>query len=94
MAFTEPRVNLFVSDEGFSVEFLGRDGIEYKEGEKSMRVDTEMLVPPHGISIYQQSIKRWRSPFESVLLTAEYKSRIVDNISKVIESQGFRARRL
>jgi hypothetical protein len=52
MAFTEPRVNLFVSDEGFSVQFLGRDGIEFKEGEKSMRVDSEMLAPPYGIAIY------------------------------------------
>jgi hypothetical protein len=94
MVFTEPRVNLFVSDEGFSVEFLGRNGIEYKEGEKSMRVDTEMLVPPHGVSIYQESIKGWRRPFESVLLTAEHKNRIVDNISRVIESQGLRVRRL
>ena len=93
MAFTEPRVNLFVCDEGFSVEFLGRNGIEYTEGEKSMRVDTEMLAPPHGVSIYQESIKKWRRPFESVSLTAEHKNRIVDNIARVIESQGLRVRR-
>jgi hypothetical protein len=71
---------LFISEEGFSVEFLGRNGIEYKEGENSMRVDTEMLMPPHGVSIYQQSIERWRRPFESVLLTAEHKNRTVNNI--------------
>lgn len=94
MVFTEPRVNLFVSDEGFSVEFLGRNGIEYKEGEKSMRVDSELLVPPHGVSIYQQSMKGWRRPFESVVLTAEHKHQIVDNISRVIELQGLRVRRL
>jgi hypothetical protein len=93
MAFKQPRVNVFVSDEGFSVEFLGRNGIEYKKGEKSMRVDTEMLVPPHGVSIYQESIKGWRGPFESVLLTADHKNRIVDNIARVIESQGIRVRR-
>jgi hypothetical protein len=29
MAFTEPRVNVFVSDEGSSVEFLGRNGLLY-----------------------------------------------------------------
>ena len=58
-----------------------------------MRVDTELLVPPHGVSIYQASIKGWRRPFESVLLTAEHKNRIVDNIARVIESQGLRVRR-
>ena len=94
MKLTEPRVNWFVSDDGFSVEFLGRSGIEYKEGEKSLRVDSEMLAPPYGIAIYQESIRRWHPPFESVLLTAEHKNRIVDNIALVIESQGLRVRRL
>ena len=94
MKLTEPRVNWFVSDDGFSVEFLGRSGIEYKEGEKSLRVDSEMLAPPYGIAIYRESIRRWHPPFESVLLTAEHKNRIVDNIALVIESQGLRVRRL
>jgi hypothetical protein len=37
MKLTEPRVNWFVSDEGFSVEFLGRSGIEYKEARRKLR---------------------------------------------------------
>jgi hypothetical protein len=47
--FTIPRTNVVSSDEGFSVEVLGRIGIEYREGGKSMFADSEVLAVGHGI---------------------------------------------
>jgi hypothetical protein len=41
--FKETRKNVVESDEGFSIEVLGRTGIKYTEGEKTMFVDSEVL---------------------------------------------------
>jgi len=54
--FFTPRVNLIASDEGFSIEVLGRTGIEYREGERAMIVDAEVLAPGHGIALFKKSL--------------------------------------
>jgi hypothetical protein len=83
--FTVPKVNVVSSDEGFSVEVLGRTGIEYREGDKSMFVDSEVLATGHGIAVFRNSIKAWRSPHEKEQITAEERQRILGNIRRAIE---------
>jgi Immunity protein 74 len=82
--FTIPRINVVASDEGFSVEVLGRTGIEYREGSKSAFVDSEVLVTGHGIAVFKDSIKRWRPPHDKELISTEERRRILDNIRRAI----------
>ena len=42
--FTIPRVNVIESDEGFSVEVIGRDEIKYTEDKKSLIIESEFLM--------------------------------------------------
>ena len=54
--FFRPRVNVVESDAGFSVEVLGRTGIRYREGDKSIFVDSEVLNGPSGMVVAGSSI--------------------------------------
>jgi hypothetical protein len=83
--FSIPKVNIVTSDEGFSVEVLGRTGIEYREGVKATFVDSEILASGHGIAVFKKSIKAWRPPYEKEEITAEQKDRIIENIRRAIE---------
>jgi hypothetical protein len=84
--FSVPKNNLVVSDEGHSVEVLGRTGIEYREGSRSCFVDSEVLVI--GIAVYQKSIKSWLPPHDHEEITAEHKQRIIENICRAFEFQN------
>jgi len=80
MKFTIPRVNVIESDTGFQVELLGRTGLEYREGSKTLFVDAEILV--HGIAIYSGSIKDWKEPYSEEIISSEKKQEILSNIEK------------
>jgi hypothetical protein len=82
--FFIPRVNVVASDEGYSVEVLGRTGIEYREGERVMFVDSEVLATGHGIAVFKRSLKGWRPPHDSEPLSDEKKQEILNNISRAI----------
>ena len=82
--FFIPRVNVIESDEGFSVEVLGRTGIEYREGAKTMFVDSEVPASGHGIAIFRNSITGWNDPHHGEALSEQKKGEIVDNISRAI----------
>ena len=86
--FTTPSANVVASDEGFRVEILGRTGIDYAEGGRSMFVDGEILASPHGIAVYQKSIRAWRPPHEREQLTAADRQRIIANICRAFEFQN------
>ncbi|HEV2038278.1 MAG TPA: hypothetical protein VGQ96_06710, partial [Candidatus Eremiobacteraceae bacterium] len=60
--FSIPRVNVVQSSEGYSVEVLGRTGLQYIEGERRLFVDSEVLVGDAGLVIYAGSIVRWDPP--------------------------------
>lgn len=71
--FTIPRVNVVESDAGFSVEVLGRTGMKYREGEKALSVDSEVLAPGKGLAIFSDSIKEWDAPHTTEPITPEKK---------------------
>lgn len=83
--FTAPKVNVVSCEEGFSVEVLGRTGIEYREGCKSVFVDSEILATGHGIVVFKNSIKAWRPPHDKEELTAAQRQRIIENVRRAIE---------
>jgi hypothetical protein len=51
--FTSPRLNLYESSDGFSVEVLGRTGPRYREERRQMFVDSEVLTGSSGIVVYK-----------------------------------------
>jgi hypothetical protein len=88
--FEKIRANTIVSDSGFSVEVLGRTGIEYWERERSLRIDSEVLSTPTGIALYRNSIRAWRSPHENEELDDANRQRIINNVVRAFASQGQR----
>jgi hypothetical protein len=88
--FFVPRVNVVESDSGYSVEVLGRTGIKYREGEKSMFVDSEVLSPGKGIQIFTRSIKAWDAPNQNEPVGPEKRLAIVKNIKDAIQFQNQR----
>ena len=86
--FTSPRPNLYESSDGFSVEVLGRTGLCYREGERKMFVDSEVLMGPEGMGVYSSSIKRWDAPHEGDVAEVE-RERILNNIREAFRFQGF-----
>lgn len=87
-AVTVPRPNLYENSDGYSVEVLGRTGLRYREGRRTMFVDSEVLVPPAGIVIYTATVSRWESPHDSEELHPDACRRILDNIVATLRSQG------
>ena len=87
--YTRPRLTLIKSDEGYSVEVLGRTGILYAEGKKRLLVDSEFLVGPSGLAIYSDSINVWEPPFENEVIDVTKKECIVENIRRAFRYDGF-----
>jgi hypothetical protein len=78
-----PRVNLVESDEGFSVEVLGRTGILYVERDHVMFVDSEVLARP-AIAIWLDRIQHWREPYQDEVLDEDKRARMVENIRRAV----------
>jgi len=83
--FSRPRPNLVESDAGFSVEVLGRDGMRYNEGSRSVSIDSEILATK-GFALHVDSLKRWDPPNRSRISKQE-RDRIVNNIRLALASQ-------
>src|SRR6516162_421836 len=60
--FSIPRLKVIESEEGFSVEVLGRTAISNREGDKVLFVDSEAPAPRKGIAISTDSIQAWNLP--------------------------------
>jgi hypothetical protein len=86
--FKIPRENVIESDEGFSVEVLGRTGVLYSQGEKTLKVDSEVLAGPSGLVIYTDSIVRWASPHESEPFDETTRRVVIENIRKAFRFRG------
>jgi len=87
--FSTPRPNLYESSEGFSVEVRGRTGIIYREGEREMFIDSEVLTGPSGMMIYKDTINQWEAPNDRVVLSDLEKNRILQNVQDAFRFQGF-----
>lgn len=76
--------NIFENTEGVSVEILGRWGIRYSENEKTVNVQSEILVTPQ-IAIYVGSICKWDN---GDAIDEAMRNRIIKNIRDAVRSQG------
>jgi hypothetical protein len=87
--FSIPPVNVIESDEGFSVEVLGRSGLRYVQGDRSLRIDSEVLARPSGMALYSASVNTWNAPHSEEPISATLKAQIVESIRRAFRFQGF-----
>ncbi len=85
---TAPQPNVINSSAGFSVRVLGRTGLRYEEGGRSVRVDSEVLATPRAIAMYKDSIKYWEGSDPGQVSDAD-RDRIADNIKRAFEACGY-----
>jgi hypothetical protein len=71
----------------YKVIAKGRSGLIYKEGDKTISVDSELLSESLGIAIFTDSIKSWDAPYSEEVLSDEDRNRIIENIKKDLEKQ-------
>ena len=71
----------------YKVISKGRSGLLYKEGDKAITVDSELLSESLGIAVFTDSIKSWDAPYSEEALSGEDRSRIIENIKKDLEKQ-------
>jgi hypothetical protein len=83
--FNIPRVNVIESDEGFSVEVLGRTGLRYTQGDNSLFVDSEILAGTAGLAVYASQIKNWDSGNR---VDEEARKTILNNIRRAFDFRG------
>ncbi len=87
--FTIPRTNVIESDEGFTVEVLGRTGLLHTQSGKSLRVYSEILTGPHGLVLYTDSISRWMPPYAGEIIDDHECAAIIENIRRAFLFQGY-----
>ena len=87
--FSEPEPNVIESGAGFSVRVLGRTGLRYTDGHKSVWIDSEVLAKPGAIAMYKDSIKTWDSSDRTELVNDADRIRIAENTKRAFESCGY-----
>lgn len=80
--FSEPEPNLIKSSSGFTVRVLGRTGLHYSEGDRTVWIDSEVLATPRAIAVHMDSMKVWTSPDGSEEVTEEDRARATSNIER------------
>jgi hypothetical protein len=84
--FHVPRVNVIESDIGFSIELLGRTGIEYREDGKVMFVESEILMTDlPTVALWTDRIQKWRPPHDSEKLSEEKRAEILGRICAALK---------
>jgi hypothetical protein len=81
---------LIESDEGFSVEVIGRTGLLYAEGARRLQIYSELLTGPHGRVIYTTDvIIRWHPPYDGESIDETHRTLIIENIKRAFLFQGY-----
>lgn len=82
---------MFFSKRDYKVKVTGRAGLIYKEGKKSMKVDSEMLTGSnYDIVVYKGSISKWDPPFEEDSVGKDEQNRILENIKSDLKEHGYK----
>jgi hypothetical protein len=88
--FHSPRPNLVESDQGFAVEVLGKTGLLYTEGVRTMNIYSELLAPGRSAdtAIWTNSISKWKPPHDGEVIDQQERTRILENIRRAIRFAG------
>jgi hypothetical protein len=85
---SESEPNLIESSAGFSVRVLGRTGMRYMEGGRSVWIDSELLGKPAAFSLHKDSITTWEGDAAEKVSDAD-RDRIAENIKRAFEFCGY-----
>jgi hypothetical protein len=84
--FHIPRVNVIESDTGFSVEILGRTGLEYRESDKVLLVESEVLMTDAPtVAIWKDHIRAWQPPHDKEQISEEMRTAILKRICSALK---------
>lgn len=86
--FSEPEPNVIQSSEGFAIEVLGRTGMRYSEGARSVWIDSEVLAKPQTIALTKSSIRFWEGPDPEQVSETE-RGRVAANIKRAFNACGY-----
>jgi len=86
--FSEPEPNVIASTEGFSVKVLGRTGMRYTEGTRSVWIDSEVLARPRAVAMAKGTIRFWEGP-EPDVVSEKDRDRIANNVKRAFEACGY-----
>ena len=80
--FSEPKINVIDSDDGFTIEIHGINNLEYREGDTSVFMWVEMAQKDGKfcVEIVRDSIRYWSSPRDSRPVTEKDRIMIVERI--------------
>jgi hypothetical protein len=74
---------------GCGVTVLGRAGLRYREGSRTIFVDGEMLTGKYDFVIYSSSIQAWEGSKEPI--SEDERRRIVANVQAAFQQNGLAA---
>jgi hypothetical protein len=85
--FTEPKVNVIRSDEGYEIEVHGMRGMEYREGIASVFFDAEVGGSGEitSIGIWKDSIQFRSFPKQSEPITEEERIKILKRVCAALK---------
>jgi hypothetical protein len=86
--FSEPEPNLIKSNAGFSVRVLGRSGLRYTEGDRSVWIDSEVGAKPRTMALFKDSMQTWEGEGAGPVSQAD-RDRIASNIKRAFEFCGY-----
>jgi hypothetical protein len=86
--FSIPRTNVVESDAGFSVEVLGRTGMQYCENGRAMKIDSEVLMGTKAMAVYSYSFSSWLPPHHAEPVDDATKARIAENLRAAFRFRG------
>jgi hypothetical protein len=66
---------------------LGRTGLRYLEGERSVWIESEVLAKPRAIALATASIRYWEGP-GAELVDEAARNRIAGNIKRAFDACG------
>jgi len=84
-----PNPNLIETGDGYSVEVLGRTGLRYIEGDRTIFVDSEILAAPDTIAVNAAGIKQWDPPHDADSVHDQDRERIIGNIQRAFDAKGW-----
>jgi hypothetical protein len=67
---------------------MGRDGLKYSDGKRSVLIETEMLTGPVNRVIYAGLITHWLPPHEAEAISAAQRSEIAQMVRDYLVAQG------
>jgi len=86
--FSEPEPNVIQGSAGFSINVLGRTGLRYTEGGRSVWIDSEVLAEPRAMALFKDSIRLWEGEGAGPVSAAD-RDRIASNVKRVFEFCGY-----